>query len=280
MESRSPRRLASACAKQRMPLPLISARPPSALNRIILAAYPSADSPTIKPSAPMPRRRSHTCRASAARSETAGWNVTRKSLPSPWCLVNVSLVVVGVTVVVDQSSCECVEYGRQRLGHRIRFDVDPAYARVAAEPPFLSNGELASPRDDRRDRRIERAAPLQVLDELLVAERLAGGPRDRPLQQRRRPRRRARRRSSSGRARSIRRANTSRGQRRPSCATGLGGYTSSPGPNELNARPLPTHTSSARTTRRVFVGSIRAAATGSSAASRAWRAGVPRRSAS
>ena len=32
---------------------------------------------------------------------------------------------------------------------------------------------------------VERAAPLQVLDQLLVAERLAGGARDRPLQQRR-----------------------------------------------------------------------------------------------
>ena len=37
----------------------------------------------------MPRRRSHSRRASAGRSSTCGWNATRKSLPSPWCLVSV-----------------------------------------------------------------------------------------------------------------------------------------------------------------------------------------------
>ena len=51
------------------------------------------DSPTSSPSAPMPRRRSHTRCANAGRSSTCGWNTTRKSLPSPWCLVSVSVLM-------------------------------------------------------------------------------------------------------------------------------------------------------------------------------------------
>ena len=42
-----------------------------------------------------------------------------------------------------------------------------------------------------------------------------------------------------------------------------------PGPNDENGRPVPSVTSSARTIRRVFPGSILPAATGSSSASSA-----------
>ena len=61
----------------------------------------------------------------------------------------------------------------------------------------------------------------------------------------------------------------------PGGRPGLGGYRSSPGPNEENGRPDPSVTSRARTRRRSLPGSIRAAAAGSSVASRAWSPAQP-----
>ncbi len=43
-----------------------------------------------------------------------------------------------------------------------------------------------------------------------------------------------------------------RGQRSPNLMKAIGGYVSTPGPNELNGRPLPSVTSRARTTRRAI----------------------------
>ena len=55
----------------------------------------------------------------------------------------------------------------------------------------------------------------------------------------------------------MRSVRVSRSQRRPIWTTSVGGNADTPGPNELNGRPLPTVTSSARSTRRRLVGSIR-----------------------
>ena len=183
--SKSPRRVASACAKQRMPLPLISARPPSALNRIICAAYPSADSPTIRPSAPMPRRRSHTRRASSARS------VDRR--------VERDEEVVAEPVVLGERELGRRVGGRRGISHRASASRTAGNASATGSASMSIQRTRGSrrnhrswrtaswrvPRDDRCDGGVERAASLQVLDQLLVAERLAGGPRDRPLEQRR-----------------------------------------------------------------------------------------------
>jgi len=48
----------------------------------------------------------------------------------------------------------------------------------------------------------------------------------------------------------VRVASADRAQRSPNWMNGTGGYVSRPGPNELNGRPLPMVTSSARTIRR------------------------------
>ena len=92
---------AQAWTRQRMPLPLISARLPSALKSAMPTSAPwpplgmSASWPTSRPSAPMPRRRSHTCRRTTPRSPRPGGEPlvveqTRKSLPRPWCLVSLT----------------------------------------------------------------------------------------------------------------------------------------------------------------------------------------------
>ncbi len=106
--------------------------------------------------------------------------------------------------------------------------------------------------------------PVEVLENFLVAERLrrrAGEPRVR-----RRsigPRRRVRARSSGGPVRRCVRSARGAAGGCPICTTGAVGVGSPRrGRSELNGRPLPTVTSSARTTRRRLVGSIFAAADG------------------
>ena len=65
----------------------------------------------------------------------------------------------------------------QRLGDRVAVDVDPAYAGVAAEPALLADGELAGAHDDRWTASSSGTSTLEVVEELLVAEGLAGGAR-------------------------------------------------------------------------------------------------------
>ena len=187
----SPRRVASAWAKQRMPLPLISARLPSALNSTIarrVAVRP--DSPTSSPSAPIPRRRSHTRRASAGRSSTCGWNTTRKSLPSPWCLVSVSVLMRRVlpprSVPTRRPGRRSTSTQRTRGSRRNHRSCRTANWRVRTT---ICSTAL-----------VERLRAVEVGEQLLVAERLGGGPRQARRPQRRAPRRRDRRRSSRARA--------------------------------------------------------------------------------
>ena len=72
-----------------------------------------------------------------------GANATRKSLPSPWCLVSSSFIA------------SAVPHDRHGLGDRVVLDVDPVYAGVAAEPPLLAHRELPGPHDDLLDRVVE-----------------------------------------------------------------------------------------------------------------------------
>ena len=209
--STSPRpRRASAWAKQRMPLPLISAgcrrrcTAPSARSHALRRA---GGPPTSRPSAPMPRRRSHSAgRAPAGRRACGGRRTaTRKSLPSPWCLVR---------CMRDESPSRL---STSANGLACSVDVDPAYPRVAAEPPLLAHGELAGAGDgERRRPRRASTSPREVGEQLLVAERLAGRARQRPRSRRaRRPRRRSPRPAwASNRARSAA-LSAARGQRSP-----------------------------------------------------------------
>src|SRR5690606_30169989 len=66
-----------------------------------------------------------------------------------------------------------VENGPAILG------VDPTDARVTAEPALLTAGEPAGALPGERQRVVERAAPGEVVEQLLVAEGLAGRARQR-----------------------------------------------------------------------------------------------------
>ena len=80
----------AAWARHRMPLPLISAPPPSALRRSMArSASPEAGWTRMTPSAPTPNLRSHRARTNSGSRdrESSTSTSTRKSLPAPWCLV-------------------------------------------------------------------------------------------------------------------------------------------------------------------------------------------------
>ena len=166
--ARSPRRAASAWAKQRMPLPLISARLPSALYSTIAGVVAvGVGRPTSSPSAPMPRRRSHSRRASAGAGRRRRRRVDEHDEE-----VVAEAVVLGERRAVIASVVLAATGSASATGSCV--DVDPAYAGVAAEPPLLAHGELAGAHDDRR-RRPRRAStrPSRWAMQLLVAERLA-----------------------------------------------------------------------------------------------------------
>ena len=87
--------MASAWARQRMPLPLISAIEPSALTRRHdqVGAGRCRGGPTSRPSAPdavvavAPPLGALDPRRAVARHRASSVRRTRKSLPRPWCLV-------------------------------------------------------------------------------------------------------------------------------------------------------------------------------------------------
>src|SRR5581483_5739846 len=168
--------------RHRSPLPLISARPPSALVSSISQSAPSLPpSRRISPSAPTPRRRSH----SAARIPDASRlrpreprrasrsTSTRKSLPVAWSFEKCS-------VVTDLRSGQAVprcQNGREG-GERIPVAADPGDAPVAPEPHALPAGELAGALGGAAQRRLERGdRTLEVIKDLLVPDALPGGGR-------------------------------------------------------------------------------------------------------
>src|SRR4051794_6861691 len=125
------------------------------------SAPAGGDSPWISPSAPMPRRRSH---SSMARSPSTfrsrpftSSRMTRKSLARPWCLVS-------CTGSVSQEGVD--------RGEGILPAVEPGHVRVTAEPPFLAAGEASGAGHRLLDGLVEGALPTQVLADLAVAEGL------------------------------------------------------------------------------------------------------------
>ena len=78
---------ATACAKQRRPLPLTSAELPSLFRSVNVSpsAEPVQGVPKTRPSAPIPCSRSQSRLARAeASTGTSATSATRKSLPRPW----------------------------------------------------------------------------------------------------------------------------------------------------------------------------------------------------
>ena len=156
----------------RSPLPDISARPPSALSSTIVTSAPSRPGPRWRsPSAPIPRWRSHTATARAALGGSVpdGSASTRKSLPRPWCLVSRTDVSLAVRR-------RCRSNG-SRTRRRVLVGGQPPDPRVAPEPHPLAAGEPAGPADGEVDGLVEAELAVEVGEQLAVAERLAGRPR-------------------------------------------------------------------------------------------------------
>ena len=80
----------SAWARHRRPLPDSSAEVPSEFHSSMRTSASSSGRARIRPSAPTPLVRSQRARARSgpASSEAVRSRSTRKSLPSPWCLVS------------------------------------------------------------------------------------------------------------------------------------------------------------------------------------------------
>ena len=175
----------AAWARQRMPLPLISASPPSAFCRtIVRSATPRPSWTRITPSAPTPKRRSHRARTRSTGSGPlpSGSIWTRKSLPAPWCLVNRRRPASGgVVVMVIPDSLSSVRLARvpvdpsrsrpapARPGGRRpppsppgRPRVQPLDPGVAPEPGPLAPGEGPGAPDRLVDRLGQRHAVLHV----------------------------------------------------------------------------------------------------------------------
>src|SRR5690606_34188869 len=179
----------SACAKHRIPLPLISAREPSALRssmRAIAGSPGAGGTARITPSAPIPVCRSQSCRAISASSGWAasGSSTTRKSLPRPWCLVRrMSPTSVpdarGRAARIPSRPRQLGGQGREQGGGVI-VGVEPADAGIAPEPRGLPAGEPAGAADGQLERLVEGDPALQVGDQLPVAEGLAGRARHPP----------------------------------------------------------------------------------------------------
>ncbi len=222
--SRSPRASPSRAAIQarhRMPLPLISASPPSALRSSIAQSAPSAPGRSvISPSAPTPRWRSQSARGPRRRqgrrrrerrrrgSRFRSHGASRRASRPPPC----------------QQSRE------QRA--RIVDCCEPHDAGIPPEPHALAPCERPGATRDRRERLVQAAPPFEVGEQLLVADRLLSGPRQVPPHS---PNLVEQPPGAHGAdARSIRRARTSRVSHTPAIDTAkaVGPNPLTPGPNE------------------------------------------------
>ena len=173
----------------------------------------------------------HSRRASAGRpaASPSSANSTRKSLPSPWCLVSESPVMRGAR---RPRPAPPRRPGRGRCRHQRTRG-----SRRNHRSWRTANWRVRSTID--ADRGVERDRPVEVVEQLLVAERLTGRARH-PRRPRRAPPRRGAPPPSSPRraARCARPARRAASAARSSTAS-VGGYAWSPGPYELNGRPLP-----------------------------------------
>ena len=214
----------------------------------------------------MPRWRSHSGHGPARRP--AAWTPsrssrTRKSLPIPWCLAARDGRGGGHGWLQSPSRA-----GSTASGFSSR--PEPGDPRVAPQPHPLAAGERPGPADRLVEGVGQRHAVLEVGQHLPVAEGLAGGARQ-PVRAGRQPPHLV---DQAGRHHGRRTGRRCAGRRRAGAATARpagtwsAGRSPRPGPKLENGRPLPSVTSRARTTRRRLVGSIRAAATGSSDAKR------------
>src|SRR4051794_33920918 len=153
-----------------MPLPLISARPPSALYSAIVTSASVAAVTWSRPSAPTPRCRSHTARANDGVTGVtpSRSSKTRKSLPRPWCLVR----CMRRSSLPADDPFQCRQYLQ-----RVAFGVEPLDSGVSPEPRPLATGELAGTTDRGIDGVVEVTPLRHVLEQFAVAESLRGGAR-------------------------------------------------------------------------------------------------------
>ena len=234
------------------PLPLISARPPSALRRSIVQSAPSLPGRiVISPSAPTPRWRSHK-RGTTPGPDVAARGPTRASRSTHEEVV-AGGVELGRCSGSRSSATRSVHVARSagRTGERIPVRAEPRDARIAAEPHPLAPGEAPGALGGRRraPRRGRRSRPSRWARTSLypIAWRAVrdSPPGRRPAAGPRRP---ARRRACAANAlaRSGARAPAGGSHSRRSRTANAGGRTPrSPGPNDENGRPVTSITSSA-----------------------------------
>src|SRR5436190_19003891 len=154
-----------------MPLPLISATEPSAFRSSMVMSAPSVPAVARRsPSAPSPVRR---WQSATASSGDTGWvpsrsRSTRKSLPRPWCLVR----------RMRSRAYGCAQRVHEEVPGAVGGGLQPSDAGIASEPCPLAAGEAAGAADGEVHGLVEGEDAVQVLEELLVAERLTRGPGD------------------------------------------------------------------------------------------------------
>ena len=169
-----------------MPLPLISARLPSELNRFMTTSMWSASligrAPWISPSAPMPVRRSHNRRASSPSTVRA----------RSFDLVENDEEVVGQAVMFGEPHRVSLP-GARRDGREHCLQehclqtrlcpgagVDPLDAGISAEPALLAASELLRAGDGQLHCLVEARLAIEMRQQLLVAQGLAGGAGETP----------------------------------------------------------------------------------------------------
>ena len=168
----------AAWARQRMPLPLISASPPSALCSCMERSQPSRPGPTrMIPSAPMPRRRSASRRtwATENRMASSGSSTTRKSLPAPSCLVACTTPFSQVASLsrARRSACSSSSWASAALVAQVMRG-----SRRNHEAWRRANWRVR--RTASSTQPVQRHAVLQVRQDLAVAQRLARRARQSP----------------------------------------------------------------------------------------------------
>ena len=117
----------------------------------------------------------------------AGWNATRKSLPSPWCLVRVVMRDPGPGSLVSASTTAGTA---SATGSRSTSIQRTRGSRRNHRSWRTANWRVRTTIESTAASRVEPA--LEVLDQLLVAERLGRRPRQPAGGDPRRPRRAAR----------------------------------------------------------------------------------------
>ena len=167
---------AATHASVRMPLPLISAMPPSALKSSISASAPSVpglhDDQAVGADAGVA-----VAERGAPAREVHGHSGVRRAEPRPH-----EEVVAGGVQLGQPDGSHALQLARRagRTEHGFSGRPEPADAGVAPEPHALAAGELPGAHHDGLERGVERRlVPVEVVEDLPVADGLGGGAGER-----------------------------------------------------------------------------------------------------